>query len=103
MSDKPIDPKRLISHALNEHGFLLQQVIRKRLEGPVEDSSDPLEKWEDKWRFVAAEYPGTGADGSQTRIARGLNGADAPGWLYAPLFGAPPLPNVTNPQLPYQS
>jgi prepilin-type N-terminal cleavage/methylation domain-containing protein len=33
----------------------------------------------------------------------GLNGADAPGWLYAPLFGGPPLPNTLNPQVPYQS
>jgi hypothetical protein len=68
MPEKPIDPKKLISDALNEHGFLLQQVIRKRLEGPVEGSPDPLEKWEDKWRFLAAEYPVTAADGSQTRI-----------------------------------
>ncbi|HZV36477.1 MAG TPA: DUF1559 domain-containing protein [Verrucomicrobiae bacterium] len=31
----------------------------------------------------------------------GLNGADAPGWLYTPSFGGPPLPNALNPEIPY--
>ncbi len=59
------NPEQLVAAALNEHGFMLQQVIRRKLDGSIKDTKD---EWKDQWRFVATEYPVTAADGSQTRI-----------------------------------
>jgi hypothetical protein len=58
------DSEEIIAAALNEHGFLLQQVIRQKLGGGVGEAGDT----QDGWRFRATECAVTAADGSQTRI-----------------------------------
>jgi hypothetical protein len=69
-SSLPINLNDIVAAALNEHGFLLQQVVRNKLGGWITDSPNTQgeDKWKDLWHFVAAEYPVTAADGSQTRI-----------------------------------
>lgn len=59
-----LTPEEMIAAALNEHGFLLQQVVKKKLQGSLGPKGDTQSYWE----FVATEYPVTAADGSQTRI-----------------------------------
>src|SRR4051794_28724077 len=57
-------PEEMVAAALNEHGFLLQQIVRQKLQGRV----DPEEDNQNQWEFVASEYPVTAADDSQTRV-----------------------------------
>jgi hypothetical protein len=79
-SDPTENQTELVVAALNEHGFLLQQVTRQKLEGYMANSTtDTRDKWTDSWRFLAAEYPVTAADGSQTRIDMLLRHKNATG------------------------
>jgi hypothetical protein len=50
--------------ALNEHGFLLQQAVRKRIEGYTENSVD----FAIRWQLEAYEYPVQAPDKSETII-----------------------------------
>jgi len=53
--------------ALNEQGFLFQQVIREEIK------NGQKEQQQQQWVIAANEYPVTAADGSQTRIDLLLN------------------------------
>lgn len=60
----PPDPKQVVLAALNEQGFLFQQIIREKVRNQIKGDTDT----QAHWTFVACEYPVTAADGSQTRI-----------------------------------
>src|SRR5260370_36697737 len=59
----PFGPKEA-AEALNEHGFLFQQVIRNE----VEILGANLERGREGWNILANEYPVTAVDGTPTRI-----------------------------------
>jgi hypothetical protein len=50
--------------ALNEHGFLLQQAVRKRIEGYTEN----LTELGVRWQLIGYEYPVQAPDGAETTI-----------------------------------
>src|SRR3989442_6309608 len=58
------DAKEIAAAALNEQGFLFQQIIREKIRNQIQGDKDK----QHRWRFEASEYPVTAADGSQTRI-----------------------------------
>src|SRR6267142_2652134 len=63
-SQPPPEPKELVLAAMNEQGFLLQQIVREKVRNRMKGDKDTQQHW----TFVACEYPVTAADGSQTRI-----------------------------------
>lgn len=67
----PPDPKEVVLAALNEQGFLFQQIIREKVRNQIKGDKEKQEHW----TFVACEYPVTAADGSQTRIDMVLQNA----------------------------
>src|SRR4051812_34297767 len=66
MSDDPpkLTSEEIAAAALNEQGFLLQQVLREKLTNKIQGDGDN----QSTWTYVANEYAVTAEDGSQTRI-----------------------------------
>jgi hypothetical protein len=57
-----LTPEQAVA-ALNEHGFLLQQAVRKKIEGYETSAGFGVH-----WRLAAYEYPVQAPDGSETTI-----------------------------------
>jgi hypothetical protein len=53
-----------VADALNEQGFLFQQIIRDKINSGTVGNGE----WQQPWKILANEYPVTAIDGSQTRI-----------------------------------
>jgi hypothetical protein len=68
--------EEMVAAALNEQGFLFSQLIRDNIKFGVSGKGNPS----GLWKCIAAEYPVTASDGSQTRIDLVLQHATSGGF-----------------------